>query len=174
MTPRVLVLVGQPGVGKSALAQAIATHRMAMGRPVFVMHVDLLRHTLRLAGFRALEGQVWDGDPVDQFKIIDPYLHQHADKARRDGYDLVIEGNLAIGFEAAERYIQLQCDEAVRRDRIAHMSQAEIDAVASLNPARMDDILEEHAVDYREVLTTEADLGDLVLGVESTWSPPLI
>lgn len=173
MTPRVLALVGLPGTGKTALAQAIATHRMASGRPTHLLHVDLLRHTLRLAGFRALEGQVWEGDPTEQFRIIHPYVHQHADKARRDGYDLIVEGSLVIGFEAADRYIQLQADEAVRTERLLHSHDANQRMLAGFDANRLDDLMEEHAVDYREVLTTEADLSDLVLGVESTWNPPL-
>lgn len=173
MTPRVLALVGQPGTGKTALAQAIAMHRNARGRPAFVLHVDLLRHTLRLAGFRALEGQVWEGDPTEQFRIVHPYVHQHADKARRDGYDLIVEGALAIGFQAADRYIQLQSDEQTRRRRILATHATNQRAVSNLDPQRLDEIMEQHAVDFREVLTTEADLGDLVLGIESTWNPPL-
>ena len=173
MTPRVLALVGQPGTGKTALAQAIAMHRNARGRPTFVLHVDLLRHTLRLAGFRALEGPIWEGDPMEQFRIVHPYVHQHADKARRDGYDLVVEGALVVGFQAADRYIQLQADDAIRRQRILRTDGANQRALATLNAARLDDIMEEHAVDFREVLTTEADLADLVLGIESTWNPPL-
>ena len=173
MTPRVLALVGLPGTGKTALAQAIATHRNARGRPTYVLHVDLLRHTLRLAGFRALEGPIWEGDPGEQFRIVHPYVHQHADKARRDGYDLIVEGSLVIGFQAADRYIQLQASEAVRQQRLARTHVAALRSMATVDPRRLDDIMEEHAVDFREVLTTEADLGDLVLGVESTWNPPL-
>ncbi len=174
MTPRVLALVGLPGTGKTALAQAIATHRNARGRPAVVLHVDLLRHTLRLAGFRSLEGPIWEGDPNEQFRIVHPYMHQHADKARRDGYDLIVEGSLAIGFQAADRYIQLQVAEPIRQRRVQQLHPAARRLAAGLDPLVLEEIMEEHAVDFREVLTTDADLGDLVLGIESTWNPPLL
>lgn len=173
MTPRVLALVGLPGTGKTALAQAIATSRMARGRPTLLLHADLIKHTLRLAGFRQLEGPIWEGDATEKFRIIHPYLHQHADKARRDGYDLVIEGSLATGFQAADRYIQLEASRSARSARIAKKHASAREALANVDMDALANLLEAHAVDYREVLTTEADISDLVLGIDSTWSPPL-
>ena len=173
MTPRVLALVGLPGTGKTALAQAIATHRMARGRPAYVLHADLVKHTLRLAGFRSLEGPLWEGDPIEKFRILHPYIHQHADKARRDGYDLIVEGSLVIGFSAADRYIQLQAPRSVRTARISEKHMAARQALANVDFDFLENLMEDHAVDIREVLTTQADIGDLVLGVESTWNPPL-
>ena len=173
MTPRVLALVGLPGTGKTALALAICTHRMARGRPTFVLHVDLIKHTLRLAGFRQLDGPIWKGDVAEKLRIVHPYLHQHADKARRDGYDLIIEGSLALGFLAADRYIQLEAPHQVCDERIAKKHRAALTALESVDMEALANLLEEHAVDYREVLMTEAGIEDLVAGIDTTWEPAL-
>lgn len=114
----IYVLTGLPGAGKTRLALALASALADRGRPALVLHTDVLKVTLRAAGI-ALDGPGWV-DTVAKQAIVRPWLAAQAEKAARDGYELVIEGTLAIGFAPeGARTIRLDVDPAERHRRIA-------------------------------------------------------
>jgi cytidylate kinase len=109
----VLVVLGLPGTGKTTLACAIAARRPG----TLVLHTDLLKVTLRAAGLYPA-GPVWAGDLAGRLAAIRPFLDAHRAKAAADGYDLVIEGTLALGIRG-DAVVRLELPEALREARIA-------------------------------------------------------
>lgn len=130
----VVVIIGMPGVGKTRLALALSADWSA-SVPCLVLHTDLLKVTLRHQDVPDLRGPVWQ-DPARIYRVA-PVLRAHADKARRDGYHLIIEGTLALAV-AADRVIRLNLPEAIRQQRITakHPSAAASLASADLTTYR--------------------------------------
>ena len=123
----ITTIVGLPGVGKTRLALSLAS-AWPRPRPVLLLHTDLLKVTARELGADGLRGPGW-ADPQKAARA-QPLLSAHARKAKRDGYDLIVEGTLALGFHPpGGRVVVLALDEARRTQRIA---QKHLSARASL------------------------------------------
>lgn len=130
----ILTLIGLPGVGKTRTALALAA---AWPRPVLVLHTDVLKVTARHLGVSALRGAGW-ADP-ERARAATPLLVAHADKAARDGYDLIVEGTLAQHFaHPRSTTVWLRLDEPTRLARVARKHPSARDALegASLDAYR--------------------------------------
>lgn len=156
----VLVLIGLPGVGKTRLALALGA-RWATTRPTLVLHTDLLKVTLRSAGVDGLRGPGW-ADP-DKALRVHPWLTAQAQKADREGYDLIIEGTLALGFEwPGGRVVRLELDEAERVRRITTKHASARAALAGATLAAYRTALRTRATEDVVVLDAQASVARLV------------
>ena len=133
--------------------------------PTLVLHTDVLKVTLRAAD-RYPRGPAWAGDLADRLARVRPFLDAQARKARADGYRLVIEGTLAIGF-GADRVVRLEATEVVRAARIARKPPASRRALAHADLAPLARALAGARADL--VLDASAPLGTLVQRVEAAW-----
>ncbi|MBH23198.1 MAG: hypothetical protein CMH57_01810 [Myxococcales bacterium] len=140
MTSSILIITGMPGVGKTRLALALANRLMDLDRPTLVLHTDVLKITLRRMGLEGLTGATWRGDTALKLQRVRPILDRHVAKARRDGYHLIIEGSLALGYRpAGSIHALMELEEAARLRRVR----------ARRTPESSDDPLER----YRKLLT---------------------
>lgn len=131
-TLMILTLIGLPGVGKTRTALTLAA---MWPRPVLVLHTDLLKVTARRLGVDALRGAGW-ADPA-RARAAQPLLQAHADKAARDGYDLIIEGTLALGFAHPQSAtVCLVLDEGARRARVSQKHPSAREALEGASLAR--------------------------------------
>ncbi len=112
-----IVISGLPGCGKTRLSIALADALQARGRPAFVLHTDLAKVTLRALDSQMPSGSAYLGNLEAKLQRLRPLLLAHADKAERDGYDLIIEGSLVLGLGRGLR-ILLTVPESVRRHRV--------------------------------------------------------
>ena len=118
----VVVVTGQPGVGKTRLALALAHYFQEQDSPYFVLHTDILKVSLRQVGVNGLNGLSTQEDAPHRLSLMQPFLEHQERKARRDGYGLIIEGTLALGFqpELPAVCIELQAPKHVCQARVEH------------------------------------------------------
>jgi hypothetical protein len=111
-----IVITGLPGAGKTSLALALAYHLLQ--RHPFVLHTDILKVTLGQF-LPILRGVTTDDNFSAKQQFIYPYLQAQADKAQRDGYLLIMEGTLALGFRCDHCLaVVVNTPLALRRERI--------------------------------------------------------
>ncbi|MEL6342833.1 MAG: zeta toxin family protein [Myxococcota bacterium] len=157
-------LTGAPGSGKTRLALAFAAHR-AKTSPTLVLHTDLLKVTLRQMGVSALRGPGW-ADPARAMRAR-PLLAAHAEKADRDGYDLIIEGTLATGFDwPGAAYVVLEISSSTRTERIAQKHASAQAALCGVDLAGVEQALAAHAPPSATRLDAEASIVALVEQLE--------
>jgi len=114
-----IALTGLPGTGKTRLALELATQLMAAAQPALVLHTDILKVTLRELFPQALAGAGYSGNFLQKVSLVRPFLLAQSEKADRDGYMLIIEGTLALGFHPPTGWlIRLQLSEDDRQHRI--------------------------------------------------------
>lgn len=157
----VLVLIGLPGTGKTALASALA----ARSPGALVLHTDLLKVTLRAVGAYP-PGPIWTGDLSARLAAVRPHLEAQRDKACAEGYDLVIEGTLALALRGSPT-VRLDAPDAVRDRRIATKHPSARRALAEADLGALRTALAAAPVD--RALDAAAPLGTLVGAVEAIW-----
>lgn len=138
--PAAIAILGLPGAGKTRLACGLAAALLDRGEAALVVHTDVLKVTARDLDANArgvLRGPGFAGDVAAKAARMHAILATHVVKARRDGYSVVIEGTLALGFRAEDAvYVLLEVDEAERQRRIGrkHESAARTLADCDLAP----------------------------------------
>lgn len=114
-----LAIAGLPGTGKTHLATALSLALQTRGAASLLLHTDLLKVALRPL-HPLLAGPGYRGDLAAKLACLRPYLATQAAKADRDGYWLVVEGTLALGFQPpCGGSICLELADAERQRRIA-------------------------------------------------------
>lgn len=114
MNGSVVVLTGLPGVGKTTTALHLAA-RLSEFWETRVLHTDVLKVTLRPM-CPLLQGPSWTR-VHERRECLRPILEMHAQKARRDGFVLVVEGTLADALPSPDHGFCLTLDEATRLTR---------------------------------------------------------
>ncbi|MEZ5582682.1 MAG: hypothetical protein R3F37_07850 [Candidatus Competibacteraceae bacterium] len=160
------MILGLPGSGKSRLALATAEALCQADLPAFVLHTDLLKISLRKWFPDELKGPGYNGDFRAKCERMRPFLEAQADKARRDGYRLIVEGTLALNFvpEPGLRVI-LEIGEKERLHRISLKHRSARMALDSANFTDLSDYAKAlDDIDGPDVLRVDAHapLVDLV------------
>jgi hypothetical protein len=132
--PAAIAILGLPGVGKTRLACELAAALLDRGEAALVVHTDVLKVTARAldaTARAALRGPGFAGDVTAKAACMHAILAAHVVKARRDGYSVVIEGTLALGFRAEDAvYVLLEVDETERRRRIGRKHESAVRTLA--------------------------------------------
>lgn len=112
------MITGLPAVGKTSLAIALAHDWLHQGWHPFILHTDILKVSLRFF-LPELAGITDDASFQRKLQLLGPFLQAQWAKAEEDGYSLIIEGTLALGFQPPSAlYVVLQLAEQARRKRI--------------------------------------------------------
>nr|ABB84849.1 hypothetical protein [uncultured delta proteobacterium DeepAnt-32C6] len=129
--PPPLIVLGLPGSGKTRLAVGLAFALQQAGEAAFVLHTDLLKVTLRALGCGP-RGPGYAGEIHHKAALIRPALEAQAEKAASEGYRLIVEGTLALGFAPPGSHVfVLEVAEAIRRQRVATKYPSAAKALAS-------------------------------------------
>jgi hypothetical protein len=114
-----IVITGLPGTGKTRLALALGVAFEATGTPTLVLHTDLLKVTLRQIFPEDLKGPGYAPDYECKVAQVRPFLEAQVSKAQKDGYILILEGTLALGFFPTPGiHCLLELPEVLRQQRI--------------------------------------------------------
>ena len=160
-----IVITGQPGAGKTNVAIALANRLQAQGENCFLLHTDILKVTLRQLGVQELQG-ISTGEDVDcRLQTIRPYLVRQYEKALHDGYHIIVEGTLAVGFAPSSSglYLDLVASEQTCNQRIQkkHISARE-SLVSRHSFAQYQLVLEKYRPEKAIVLDAEKTIFSLV------------
>lgn len=133
-----IIITGVPGTGKTRLAMGLGAALMDAGHSVLILHTDILKLTLRQI-YGGIKGPGYSGDFQGKVSLVRPFLEAQVAKADRDGYILIVEGTLALGFcppTAIYLLLELEEDEWKRRVSRKHDLAKQAIASTSLNAYR--------------------------------------
>ncbi len=167
-----IVITGLPGTGKTRLALEAAAW-LARDREVRVVHTDVVKVMLRdlQPGFPAGPGYL---AAAEQCRHAHPVLAAQAEKARREGVLLVVEGTLAAGFAPADSHVfRLALDEAARGRRVAAKPAPAREALAAAGDlAAYRAWLQASLTPATIVLDATRPLADLAADIAAAIAPP--
>jgi thymidylate kinase len=161
-----IVINGLPGTGKTSLALALGAAFCARQRPVLVLHTDIEKVSLRALAPGTLKGGFWAGDLREKLAVMRPVLEAQARKARQDGYTLIIEGTLALGFRPPEaRVLLLDLSPAARQKRVDAKHPAARAAIRQASLAQYGELLDECRAGGALVLDAALPIDSLVAAI---------
>jgi len=166
-----LAIAGLPGTGKTHLATALSLALQTRGEASLLLHTDVLKVALRPL-HPLLAGPGYSGDLAAKLACIRPYLETQTAKADRDGYWLVVEGTLALGFQPrCGGSVCLELADAERQQRIARKPASARQSLATADLAAYARLLRQQTPPAALHLDAAQPLGTQVEAILSAFRP---
>jgi shikimate kinase len=120
-----IVITGLPGTGKTYLSMNLGAALLQAGQPALILHTDILKVTMRTLRPGVLSGPGYNDDFRAKVQLVRPILAAQVAKADKEGYTLIVEGTLALGFYAeAGLQVLLELSESERQRRISQKHES--------------------------------------------------
>lgn len=164
-----IVITGMPGTGKTHLAMGLGAALMEAGLAVLVLHTDILKVTLRQL-HDGLKGPGYSGNFRAKANLMRPFLEAQVAKADRDGYILIVEGTLALGFCPPGLHLLLELASSEWKRRLSRKHPSAKRAIASSKLDAYRQALQESVTPATLRLDASLSVDSLVASILASYS----